>query len=84
MLTVATVLPTVLLMAAVHACARADGRVYGMLAFGWMLLVAVLTTTVHVVELTVGRRLDPASVAGSAQLFAFTWPSVSYAVDIVA
>ena len=74
----------VVLMAAVHACAPVHLRMFSMIAFGWMLVAACLTMTVHVVELVVARRVDPGAVPGFARLFDFAWPSMLYAVDVVA
>jgi hypothetical protein len=74
----------VVLMAAVHACAPVRLRMFGMIAFGWMLVAACLTMTVHVVELVVARRIDPGAIPGFARLFDFAWPSMLYAVDVVA
>ena len=74
----------VVLMAALHACAPVHLRMFSMIAFGWMLVAACLTMTVHVVELVVARRVDPGAVPGFARLFDFAWPSMLYAVDIVA
>ena len=74
----------VVLMAAVHACAPAHLRMFSLIAFGWMLVAACLTMTVHVVELVVARRVEPDAVPGFARLFDFAWPSMLYAVDIVA
>jgi hypothetical protein len=74
----------VVLMAAVHACAPVHLRMFSMIAFGWMLVAACLTMTVHVVELVVARRIDPDAVPGFARLFDFAWPSMLYAVDVVA
>src|SRR6476660_9975628 len=72
----------VVLMAAVHACAPVRLRLFSLLAFGWMLVAACLTMTVHVVELVVARRVDPGAVPGFARLFDFAWPSMLYAVDV--
>jgi hypothetical protein len=74
----------VVLMAALHACAPVHLRMFSMIAFGWMLVAACLTMTVHVVELVVVRRIDPGAVPGFARLFDFAWPSMLYAVDVVA
>lgn len=74
----------VVLMAAVHACAPVRLRIFSLLAFGWMLVAACLTMTVHVVELVVARRVDHAAVPGFERLFDFAWPSMLYAVDVVA
>ncbi len=74
----------VTLMAVVHVCAPVRRRLFGLTAFGWMLLAGGLTMMVHVVELTVARRIDPASVPGFPRLFDFAWPSMLYSVDVVA
>ena len=49
----------VVLMASVHACAPVHLRMFSLIAFGWMLVAACLTMTVHVVELVVARQVDP-------------------------
>jgi hypothetical protein len=74
----------VVLMAAVHACALVHLRMFSLIAFGWMLVAACLTMTVHVVQMVVARRVDPDAVPGFARLFDFAWPSMWYAVDVVA
>jgi hypothetical protein len=55
-----------------------------MTALGWMLAMAVVTMTMHFVELTVVRRIQPDTVPGFARLFNFEWPSMLYGVDIAA
>jgi hypothetical protein len=74
----------VVLTAAIHACAPAERRVLSLLAFGWMLLAAGLTMTVHGLELTLGRPAPGPPTAGAPPLFGFDWPAVLYGVDIVA
>jgi hypothetical protein len=74
----------VLLMVAIHACAPPRARVFSLTALGWMLVVAALTITVHFVELTVVRRIEPSAVPGFPRLFGFEWPSMLYGVDIAA
>lgn len=49
-----------------------------------MLLAAGFTMTVHLVQLTVVRRIDPGAVQGFQYLFNWHWPSVLYGIDIVA
>jgi hypothetical protein len=49
-----------------------------------MLLVAGFTMTVHLVQLTVVRRIDPGAIHGFQYLFNWHWPSVLYGVDVVA
>jgi hypothetical protein len=72
----------VALMLAVHACAPNRAKSFTQVALGWMLAAAALTTTVHVVELSVARHID--GFPGYARIFDFQWPSLLYAVDIVA
>jgi hypothetical protein len=74
----------VMLMVAVHTCAPLRTRTFSMTALGWMLIVAALTMTVHFVELTVVRHIQPDTVPGFARLFDFEWPSMLYAIDIAA
>jgi hypothetical protein len=74
----------VLLAAVIHACAPDGTKTYSMTALGWMLLVAGFTMTVHLVQLTVVRRIDPSAIHGFQYLFNWHWPSVLYGVDIVA
>jgi hypothetical protein len=81
-LVIAPVLVTLVL--AVHACAPDRAKSFTLVALGWMLAAAASTTTVHVVELSVARHVDPDSFPGYARIFDFQWPSLLYAVDIVA
>jgi len=74
----------VVTMVAVHGYAPRGARMYSLSALGFMILCAGLTTGVHFVELTVARRIDPASMPGYAQLFSWEWPSMLYALDILA
>lgn len=74
----------VVMMVAVHGYAPRSARMYSLSALGFMILCAGLTTSVHFVELTVARRIDPASMPGYSQLFSWEWPSVLYALDILA
>jgi hypothetical protein len=74
----------VTLMVAVHACAPLRLRAFSVTAVGWMLIVAGVTMTVHLVELTFVRRINPAEVPGFDRLLNFQWPSLLYAADIAA
>jgi hypothetical protein len=74
----------VALMVAIHAWGPAETKVFSLMALVFMSLLAGLTCSVHFVILTVGRQ---AAFSGNAlmQLFlSFKWPSVSYALDILA
>jgi hypothetical protein len=74
----------VTLMIAVHACAPVRFRALSLAALGWMLMLAGVTMTVHFVELTFVRRINPADVPGFDRLLDFQWPSLLYAADIAA
>jgi len=74
----------VLLAVVIHACAPDGTKTYSMTALGWMLLTAGFTMTVHLVLLTVVRRIDPSAIHGFQYLFSWHWPSVLYGVDVVA
>jgi hypothetical protein len=74
----------VLLAVVIHACAPEGTKTYSTTALGWMLLVAGFTMTVHLVQLTVVRRIDSGAIHGFQYLFNWHWPSVLYGVDIVA
>jgi hypothetical protein len=64
----------VVLMAAVHAYAPPEYKTHGLVAVGFMLLLAGLTSSVHFVELTAVRQSSTASL---------TWPSTAYALELL-
>lgn len=74
----------VLLMAATHVCAPPGTRVWSIMALGFMVAAAALTVTVHVVELTVARRISPDIIHEYRYLVGFEWPSLLYGIDVVA
>jgi hypothetical protein len=74
----------VMLMLAIHNCAPERAKSFTLVALGWMFAAATTTTIVHFVELTVARHINPATLPGYARIFDFKWPSLLYAVDIVA
>ncbi len=69
------------LMVAIHAAAPAGRRPYALLAVACTTVMATLTAAVHFSVLTLARH--PA-FAGHDDLLAFRWPSVVYAIDILA
>jgi hypothetical protein len=74
----------VLLMMAIHECAPAHAKAFTRVALGWMMVAAAFTFTVHFVELTVARHINPATFPGYNYIFDFKWPSTFYAIDIAA
>jgi hypothetical protein len=71
----------VTLMVAVHTWAPEEKKALSMAALVFMALVAVVTSAVHFAILTLSRQ---DAFQGSGWLLAFTWPSVVYALDILA
>lgn len=82
---IVAVAPTiVLLMIAVHAWAIPASRTASLAALIFTSLMAGLTTSVHWVVLTVSHATLLAGQTWAPALFAFKWPSVAYALDILA
>ena len=84
LLTIVSALALVMLMVAIHACAPLQARAFSMTALGWMLVTAALTMSVHVIQLTVARRVDPSTVPGFDRLFGWHWPSMMWGFEIAA
>lgn len=74
----------VLRMMAIHECAPTSAKPFTQVALVWMIATAAFTFTVHFVELTVARHINPARIEGYRYIFDFKWPSTFYAIDIVA
>jgi len=74
----------VLTMAAVHACAPRGRRACSAAALALMALLAGVTGSIHFVTLTVVRRLDASTAARLAPILSFRWPSVFFALDLLA
>lgn len=81
-LTMAPVLLT--LSAAIHHSVPADVRPYTLISMGWMVAAVATTSIVHLVELVVARRLRVEDFPAHERIFGFRWPSILYAVDVVA
>lgn len=73
----------VAMMADIHAEAAPLARPGALLAVAFMTVTAALTSTVHFSILTLSRT-PPFTEARWSSVFAFEWPSVVYAVDILA
>ncbi len=74
----------VALFAAIWRWAPEEARLSALMALIWMAVMAALTMTVHVVQLTVGRQIDAAAMPDYRFIFGWTWPSLLYAVELVA
>lgn len=71
----------VTLMVTVNAWAARENKVQSMAAVVFMALVAVITSAVHFTILTLSRQ---DAFRGMDWLLSFSWPSVVYALDILA
>jgi hypothetical protein len=72
------------LMVAVHAWAPEGVKVFSLMSIIFMTLLAGLTCSVHFVILTVGRHAEFSGLAWMPLFLSFKWPSISYALDILA
>jgi hypothetical protein len=71
-------------MIAVYRYAAPKDKVYGLSAVICMTIMAVITSSVHFIILTVSRQIEAAGFNGYSYLFSFKWPSVLYTLDILA
>lgn len=74
----------VVLFAVIYQLSPPPARVWGLLAFGFMLAMAALTTTVHLAELFVARRIDLEGDPALGRIFGFAQPSLVFAADVAA
>ena len=75
----------VIVMIAVHGYASSpEKRFFSLAALAFMLILAAITAGVHFVVLTVSHQVTSAGVPLASFLFSFEWPSVAYALDILA
>jgi hypothetical protein len=74
----------VALMVAVHAWAPKRSKALSLLALTFMTLVAAVTCSLHFVILTVSHQPAFAGQPWAPLFFEFKWPSVVYALDILA
>jgi hypothetical protein len=71
-------------MVAVHAYAAREAKAYSFVALAFMILLAGITSSVHFVILTLSSQIDAARLPWLPLFLSFTWPSVPYALDILA
>jgi hypothetical protein len=74
----------VITMVAVHAYAPSEVKAYSFTALVFMVIMAGITSSLHFVILTVSRQLEAAGLTAAPLFFSFKWPSVVYALDILA
>jgi hypothetical protein len=74
----------VALMVAVHAWAAPRAKVWSLTSVVFMGLVAGVTSSLHFLILTLSRQPAFAEVSSLPLFLSFEWPSVAYALDILA
>jgi hypothetical protein len=84
LLIIPSALAMVIAFAAVHRWAAPQRRLLSSSALALVALTAGLTICVHAVLLTVGRQADVFTLPGYDLLLSWRWPSVVFALDIVA
>ena len=72
------------LVSLIYDNAPPRAKTLSLVALGWMVLMAGLTVTVHFVQFTVARSIHLAATPELARLFGWEWPSLLYAVELVA
>jgi hypothetical protein len=76
--------PMVVSLVVLHAFAAPEAKVYSLTALVFMVVVAAITSGLHTVLLTVGDALKATGEPWVPLVTSFTWPSVVYALDILA
>ena len=74
----------VVVMVAVHAWAPMETKPYSLVALVFISLCVGITLSIHFVILTVGHQITATHSPYLSSLLSFNWPSVAYALDIVA
>jgi hypothetical protein len=74
----------VALTVAIHAWAADEDRVFSLLAITFMVMLAALTCSNHFVILTIGHQPEFQALEWMPLLISFKWPSIVYALDILA
>ena len=74
----------VISMVSVHAYAPPEAKAYSFTALIFMIVMAGITSCVHFVILTVSRQIGAADLPWLPLFMSFTWPSVTYTLDILA
>jgi len=69
---------------AIHAYANPNAKAYSLVALAFMTILAAITTSVHFVILAVGPQLEATGQSWVPLVVSFRWPSILYALDIVA
>ncbi|HOO57247.1 MAG TPA: hypothetical protein PLN69_10515 [bacterium] len=68
----------------IYLNSKNSDKVYGMISMILMSILTVITSSVHFVVLTASRTIEQLGLENASLFFSFEWPSVAYALDILA
>ena len=74
----------VIAMIVIHGYAAPRQKIFSLMALVFMIISACITSSVHFVILTVSRLLASSGFPWVTLFLSFEWPSVAYALDILA
>ncbi len=74
----------VMVMVVVHEYASPRYKIFSLTALAFMIISAGITGSVHFVILTISRQMVSAGFPWISLFLSFEWPSVTYALDILA
>ncbi len=73
-----------IVMAAVDSYASDEAKIFSRIALIFMIIMAVITSSIHFVILTFSRLSSVADSPWASLFFSFKWPSAVYSLDILA
>ncbi len=74
----------VIAMIVIHGYAAPRQKIFSLMALVFMIISACITSSVHFLILTVSRLLASSGFPWGTLFLSFEWPSVAYALDILA
>lgn len=76
--------PMIMCMVAAHAHAPPEVEEHSFAGLVFMIHLAGITSCIYFVIPTASRHIEAAGLLGVPLLFYFKWPSIAYALDILA
>jgi hypothetical protein len=71
-------------LAAIYNSTREEGKIYGLIGLVFMVIMTGITCSVHFTILVLSRQPEFNSMQHASLIFSFQWPSIVYALDILA
>ncbi|MGV3503720.1 MAG: hypothetical protein ACO1O1_08420 [Adhaeribacter sp.] len=68
----------------IHFCSSPKNRIFSFISLSFMLLVVGISSCVHFAMLTLSHQPEFNEIPAVGLVFSFQWPSVFYALDILA